>query len=90
MKYSTNVKPITYLKSHAAEIIKDVWQTREPYLITQNGEARLVVMDVPSYEEHMETFALLRIMAAGHLDIEAGNLTAADTSFFKTVTGPHK
>ena len=50
MKYSTQVKPISYLKSHAAEIVTTLSQTREPLLITQNGEAKLVVMDVQSYE----------------------------------------
>ena len=46
MKFSTQVKPITYLKSHAAEIVKGLSESREPLLITQNGEAKLVVMDV--------------------------------------------
>ncbi len=46
MEYSTQVKPISYLKSHTAEIVTTLTQTREPLLITQNGEAKLVVMDV--------------------------------------------
>lgn len=50
MKLSTQVKPISYLKSHAAQIVKDVSESRESVLITQNGEAKLVVMDVHSYE----------------------------------------
>jgi prevent-host-death family protein len=51
MKFSTQVKPVSYLKSNAAAIIKEVTENREPMLITQNGEAKLVVMDVRSYEE---------------------------------------
>ena len=66
MKFSTQVKPISYLKSHAAEIIKDISESREPMLITQNGEAKLVVMDVRSYEEQEETLALLKILALGN------------------------
>lgn len=77
MKYSTNVKPISYLKSHAAEIVKDLGETREPMLITQNGEARLVVMDVRSYEEHEQTLALLKILALGNREIEQGRFRPA-------------
>ncbi|MEM4987824.1 type II toxin-antitoxin system Phd/YefM family antitoxin [Collimonas sp. H4R21] len=74
MKFSTQVKPISYLKSHAAEIVKDITESREPMLITQNGEAKLVVMDVRSYEEHEETLSLLKILALGNREIEQGQL----------------
>ena len=66
MKFSTQVKPISYLKSHAAEIIKDITESRELMLITQNGEAKPVVMDVRSFEEQEETLALLKILALGN------------------------
>jgi prevent-host-death family protein len=78
MKFSTQVKPITYLKSHAAEIVKGLSESREPLLITQNGEAKLVVMDVKSYEEQTETLALLKLLALGNKEIEAGQFRPAD------------
>ncbi|QHJ00197.1 type II toxin-antitoxin system prevent-host-death family antitoxin [Xylophilus rhododendri] len=78
MKFSTQIKPISYLKSHAADIVKDLTQSREPMLITQNGEARLVVVDVRSYEEHQETLALLKILALGKREIEEGKFRSAD------------
>jgi prevent-host-death family protein len=81
MKYSTQVKPISYLKSHAAEIIRDISETREPMLITQNGEAKLVVMDVRSYEEQEETLALLKLLAMGNREIEQGHFRNADEVF---------
>jgi prevent-host-death family protein len=81
MKLSTNVKPISYLKSHAAEIVKKISQDREPYLITQNGEAKLVVLDVQSYEEYEETLALLKILAMGNQQIEADETTSAEKVF---------
>lgn len=81
MKYSTQVKPISYLKSHAAEIIKDITESRAPMLITQNGEAKFVVMDVRSYEEQAETFALLKILALGNREIEEGHFRSADDVF---------
>lgn len=81
MKFSTQVKPISYLKSHAADIIKEITESREPMLITQNGEAKLVVMDVRSYEEHEETLALLKILALGNHEIEQGRYRSADEVF---------
>ena len=51
MRYSTRVKPISYLKAHAADVLLDLAERREPMVITQNGEAKAVVQDVASYEE---------------------------------------
>lgn len=81
MKLSTQVKPISYLKSHAAEIIKDISESREPMLITQNGEAKLVVMDVKTYEEHEETLALLKLLALGNREIEQGHFRPVEEVF---------
>ncbi|MEO6277847.1 type II toxin-antitoxin system Phd/YefM family antitoxin [Roseateles sp.] len=81
MKFSTQVKPISHLKSHAAEIVKTISETGEPMLITQNGEAKLVVMDVASYERQQETMALLKLLALGKRDIEQGRVRDADDVF---------
>jgi len=83
MRFSTQVKPISYLKSHAAEIIDSITENREPMLITQNGEAKLVVMDVKSYEEQEETLALLKILALGNREIEQGRFRSVDDVFAK-------
>lgn len=81
MKFATHVKPISYLKSHAAEIVKDLSDSQEPMLITQNGEAKLVVMDVQAYERQEETLALLKILAMGNRDIEQGRFRDAEDIF---------
>ena len=81
MKLSTQVKPISYLKSHAAEIVRTIVKNREPMLITQNGEAKLVVLDVKSYEEYEETLALMKVLAFGHQQIEAQQFRNADEVF---------
>lgn len=81
MKLSTQVKPISYLKSHAAEIVKDITESREPMLITQNGEAKLVVMDVRSYDQQEETLAFLKMLAMGSRDIEQGRYRDAEAVF---------
>nr|WP_314627978.1 type II toxin-antitoxin system Phd/YefM family antitoxin [uncultured Noviherbaspirillum sp.] len=89
MKFSTQVKPISYLKSHAAEIIKDITESREPMLITQNGEARLVVMDVRSFEEQEETLALLKILALGNREIKQGKFRDAEDVFAELDKADH-
>ena len=89
MKFSTQVKPISYLKSHAAEIIKDITENREPMLITQNGEAKLVVMDVKSFEEQEETLALLKILALGNREIEQGKFRNAEDVFAELDKADH-
>jgi prevent-host-death family protein len=77
----SQVKPISYLKSHAAEIVRDITESGEPMLITQNGEAKVVVQDAQSYEDMQQTVALLKILAMGQKDIEAGNFTPAEEVF---------
>lgn len=89
MNFSTQVKPISYLKSHAAEIIKDITESREPMLITQNGEAKPVVMDVRSFEEQEETLALLKILALGNREIELGKFRDAEDVFAELDKADH-
>lgn len=90
MKFSTQVKPISYLKSHTAEIVRDLTENREPMLITQNGEAKLVVMDVKSYEEQEETLALLKILALGNREIEQGKFRDAEDVFTELGKADHE
>lgn len=78
---TAQVKPISYLKSHAATIANDIAESGEPMLITQNGEARLVVMDVHAYERQEETLALLKLLALGQRDIDARRVRNADDVF---------
>ena len=77
MRYSTQVRPISYLKAHAADVLLDLAERREPMVITQNGEAKAVVQDVASYEETQEMLALLKLVALGNRDIEAGRTRLA-------------
>jgi prevent-host-death family protein len=73
MRYSTQIKPISYVKAHAAELLDRISEEREPIIITQNGEARAVLVDVRSYDELMnETQVLLKILALADKEIEAG------------------
>lgn len=77
MKFSRQIKPISYLKAHAADIMLELAEQRRPLVITQNGEAKAVIQDITSYEETQETMALLKILALGNRQIEAGRVTKA-------------
>ena len=78
MRSSTHVKPISYLKANAAEVLAQLTELRVPMLITQNGEAKAVLQDVASFEETQEVLALLKILALGNQDVASGKLKPAD------------
>lgn len=77
MKYSTRIKSISYLKSNAAEIVREIAEAREPLVITQNGEARAVIQDIGSFEATQETLALLKVLALGNRQVEEGKVVPA-------------
>ena len=77
MKLSSQIKPISYLKAHAAEIVRNMGDQGAPLVITQNGEAKVVLQNIESYEQTQETMALLKILALGNRQIEAGKVEPA-------------
>ena len=77
MRYSSQVKPISYVKANAAELLVQLSEQREPLVITQNGEAKAVLQDIASFEETQETLALLKILALGNQQVAAGKLKPA-------------
>ena len=77
MKLSSQIMPISYLKAHAAEIVRTLGEQGEPLVITQNGEAKVVMQDIDSFEQTQETMALLKILALGSRQIEAGQVQSA-------------
>jgi prevent-host-death family protein len=81
MKYSTQIKPISYFKAKAAEVIRQLTVLRKPLVITQNGEATAVMQDVASYEATQETLALLKILALGRRQVEEGRTVPAAQAF---------
>lgn len=74
MLYSSQIKPISYLKANAAEVLAQLAEQRQPLVITQNGEAKAVLQDVVSYEESQETLALLKVLALGNQQVAEGKV----------------
>jgi prevent-host-death family protein len=77
----TRVKPISYVKANAADLIRELREHGEPLVITQNGEATAVMQDVASYEATQETLALLKVLALGRRQVEEGKTVPAEEVF---------
>ncbi|SPJ15277.1 ATPase [Syntrophobacter sp. SbD2] len=77
MKLSSQIKPISYLKAHAAEIVRSLGEQGEPLVITQNGEAKVVMQGIESYEQTQETMTLLKILALGARQVEEGKVQSS-------------
>ncbi len=81
MSLSNHIKPISYLKANAARIAQELKEDGEPYIITQNGEAAMVVQSVAEYERKENTLAMLQMIAQAEDDIAAGRTEPADRVF---------
>ena len=77
MTLAKQIKPISYLKASTAEAVRTVTESGEPLYITQNGEARIVVQDIHTYEETQEVLALLKILALGETEVMKGETILA-------------
>lgn len=75
MRYSEQIKPISYLKANMAEVMVKLTESGSPMIITQNGEAKVVIQDIESYEKTQETLALLKILALGQQQVESGEVS---------------
>jgi len=81
MKISMDIKPVTYLKSQAADILKQVNETHRPIVITQNGEPKAVLQDPESYENMRNAIGILKLISQGEDDIRNGNIISQDDVF---------
>lgn len=81
MKPSEGIKSISYLKTHASEVIRDIFKNGKTMVITQNGEAKVIVQDIKVYEEMQESLALLKILALSTKSLEEKEFKPLDASF---------
>ena len=81
MKFSEAVKPISYFKAHAAEVVRDVVDNNKTMIITQNGEAKVILQDVRTYEQLQESLALLKILALSNKSLNEGKVKIASKAF---------
>lgn len=83
MLLSKSIKPISYLKAHASELINRVSDNQETMIITQNGEAKVILQDIKIYEEMQKSLALLKILAISSKSLSEGNVTPLEEAFFE-------
>ena len=81
VNYKNDIKPISYIKTNAAEMMKYVNDNRNPIIITQNGEAKAVLIDIDSYQNMQNAFALLNIIKISEDEIKRGNFQDSDEVF---------
>lgn len=77
VKLPVQIKSISYLRAHASEIVRTLRDQGQPMVITQNGEAWVVLQDIDSFEQTQETMAVLKVLALGNRQIEAGRVEPA-------------
>lgn len=76
-----DIRPITYLKTHTADVLVQVNQTHRPMVITQNGEPRAVIQDAESFEKMHTALGLLKLFAQGEQDILHGRIKSQTEVF---------
>ncbi len=81
MKLKEDIKPISYIKAHAADILNQVNKTHRPIFVTQNGKAKAVLIDSESYENMKDALGLLKLISYGEKDIRDGNIVKQNDVF---------
>ena len=83
MKLSEDIKPITYVKTHSSDLLNEVNTNKRPIVITQNGSAKAVLLDIDTYEKQKNTLLMLKLVAQGEKDIKNGNYIEQEEVFKK-------
>ena len=81
MQLHSDIKPISWLKNNAKQMVESVAETGNPMVITQNGEAKAVVMNVREHDQMQQSLAMLRMLADSTAAAEAGKLHDSDEVF---------
>lgn len=81
MKASETVKPISYLKAHASEIVRDISDSQKTFVITQNGHAKAILQDIKVFEKTQDSLALLKILALSSKNLNDKNYKELSESF---------
>ena len=83
MHITNDIRPVTYLKSKAADLLKQINETHRPVIITQNGEPKAVLQDPQSYENMRNAIAILKLLSQGDGDIKSGKIIEQDDLFLR-------
>ena len=78
MKLSEKIRPTSYIKDHVEEIVQELGENPETFVITQGGQAKAILQDIESFERTQETLKLLKILAIGRRQVEEGKVRPAE------------
>jgi prevent-host-death family protein len=81
MKIKEDIRPVSYVKAHTADVLNQVNKTHRPMYVTQNGEAKAVVLDSDTYENMKNALGLLKLISQGEEDIKNGKIVSQDEVF---------
>ncbi len=81
MSLETDIRPISYLKAHTADLLKQVNATERPVVITQNGEPKAVLQDVGSYQSMRNAIGLLKLISQGEEAVRGNRVKAQEDVF---------
>ncbi len=81
MKYSQAIRAISYLKAHASEVILNITENQETMIVTQYGEAKVVVQDIHVFEQTQESLAMLKLLAQSKISLQQGKVKSAAKAF---------
>jgi len=81
VKLQDNVKPVSYVKTNTSKVVRYVNESKCPMVITQKGEARAVLIDIETYRNTENAFALMNIIKLAEKDVEEGKVREADEVF---------
>ena len=90
MDSKKDIRPVTYLKNHAADLLSQINESQRPVYITQKGETRAVLQDPKSYEQMRSAIGLLKLTALGEEDVRSGKIKDQDQVFADLETRLHK
>ncbi len=76
-----DIRPVSYVKSHTADMIKYLDEKQSPIVITQNGEAKAVMLDIHSYKKMVDTMTMMKLVSLAEKDVEEGALTPNEQVF---------
>lgn len=81
MNLKDDIRPISYIKTHAADMLKRVNDSHNPIIITQNGEAKAVLLDTESYQSMINSLGILKILSQSEKNIENKEIYTQDQVF---------
>ena len=77
MSPSEDIRSVTDLKRNTRKILDHLHATGRPVILTVNGRADSVLLDVRVYEKHLQAGNLAKLIAPAEQDVESARTRPA-------------